>query len=161
MRVLVKSMVAALFLCVSWTVPAQAGGHHPGLWIKPTASPIYQYDGSGTGEGPTFPATDLRAFVKKCPAGDYEMNATLKQDGVSMDWATTGRGAGEVFCTGSGVELRMGFYGPTLHPGKAKAYFALHKVTCTDGVCTVSERPTVKAWRVVHIPRCSRPVGKI
>ncbi len=157
MRKLLITLTAALVVLAGWT-PAQAT-QGPSIHIKPVTSKIYQYDGSSSGTGPTFPATDVTAVVKHCPAGDYQMSATLRQNGVDMQWATGALGAGDVTCSGAAkMPLAMGFYGASLHPGNAKASFALYTWECTGGVCTLSDTPTVTATRTVHIPghRCHK-----
>jgi len=122
--------------------------------IKAKTSEIYLYDGSPTGTGPSEPATTVSTVVRRCPAGDYFLQATLVQDGVSLPWATTALGAGEAYCSGTRrTPLVMGFYGPDLHPGRATAHFALYRYDCVNGICSVSDIATVEATRTVHIPR--------
>ena len=103
----------------------------PRVVINHTASKIYQYDPSPSGDGTvTQPATNARATFYNCPAGDYQLNATLRQNGTNMAWATSGRGAGEFSCDGTTkrISINWPFTGKSLHAGSAYAVFALNKV---------------------------------
>lgn len=120
------STAASVVLAVVPTGASGTSGDDPSLTLRPRAGAIYQFDGSATGTGPSYPATRVTARMSDCPAGTSVLQAELVQDGVEMNWATSARGAGEVVCTGGeNGTVSMGFYGPTLHPGTAVATFAL------------------------------------
>jgi hypothetical protein len=147
--------LCALLLTLLVAAPAAACPARPSMHVKHVTNGIYQYDGSGDGSGPIFPATHVTAWVKNCPVGDYQMFADLVQGGVSMDWAVGGAlGAGEVVCDGDRwTPIGMDFYGPTLHPGRALATFELHLWVCDAGICSLRDHPTAAATVKVWIPR--------
>jgi len=153
MRKLAVVLVSAMTVFVGWA-PAHAAAA-PRVVINHTASKIYQYDPSPDGTGVKQPATNVRATFYNCPAGDYQLNATLRQNGTTMSWATSGRGAGEFSCDGTTKKITINwpFTGKTLHAGKAHAAFSLNKVVCDDDTCTTQGAPTVRSRHVVHIPR--------
>lgn len=111
--------------------------------VHARAAAMTTFDGSAAGTGPSFPATSVSARLRDCPAGSSVLYAELEQDGVPMGWATTARGAGEIECVGGeDMTVRMGFSGPSLHPGRATATFGLVQ---GDVLFTVT--------RTVRIPR--------
>jgi hypothetical protein len=127
----------------------------PSVHIRWHASTIYQWDASPSQDGSAmYPATNVTAVFVRCPAGDYQLDATLTQSGQQMSWATLGRGAGEITCSGHQRRfvLRWPFAGTSLHPGRAVATFALHRAVCDDGLCTTEPRATVAKRAVVWIP---------
>ncbi|MEO6627231.1 MAG: hypothetical protein ABIP03_01545 [Aquihabitans sp.] len=146
-------ILVSLLAVAAGAAPADAA-RSSSIRIDPRASKIYLYDGSPDGTGPSFPATRVSTVVNRCEAGDYYLDATLTQDGVNLPWATGALGAGEFACDGTSfrTQLSMSFYGPTLHPGRATAHFALRKYECVSGVCYLSDTPTVEATSAVHIP---------
>ena len=139
-------LVSALTLVIASAGLARAAPA-PTAQIKSKTSEIYMYDPSPAGTGEIFyPATRVTTVLKHCPEGEHRLSATLTQDGVSLPWATTAHGAGELFCRGDDRKstITVGFYGPNLHPGTATATFALEDGSGTSTVEEVS--------RVVRIP---------
>ncbi|RKS73860.1 hypothetical protein CLV35_2354 [Motilibacter peucedani] len=154
MRKSVLSTVLAAVLVLAMAGPASASPHAPTLHLKGKTSAIYGFDGSVEGTGPVLPAANVVAEVKNCPQGDWMLDATLVQDGVSYSWATTALGAGYGEC---GVDeapftVAMGFYGTALHSGRATAHFAIYHYVCSEGICSPEATTTMEDTRVVRIP---------
>ncbi|SCE64775.1 hypothetical protein [Micromonospora mirobrigensis] len=124
--------------------PAVAAGPDTTIRIAHRAGALYPYDPSFDGGGPTYPATSVRGAVRNCPDGSYWLSATLEQDGLPTEWATTARGAGEVICDGGTGVAAMAFYraDPVLHPGRARVWFQLH--SNTDGSVLAEATATVR-----------------
>lgn len=110
-------------------VPAAADAAAPArLKIANSTGAFYQYDGSPTGTGPTYDAVAVHAQLRNCPVGDYILDMSLVQDGVSYPVASTALGSGELYCSGaSTTQLVMGFYGNGLHPGQAKVTITVYR----------------------------------
>lgn len=146
-RTLLVAVAAASAVLLTGAAPAAACG--AAVRIAPRTSTIFDYDGSPDGTGPIQPATTVSAVARRCPAGTYQLDARLVQDGVAMQWATHAKGAGEVFCDGDGpTVVRMDFTGPSLHPGRARATFRLVPSDCDPAGCRV-----LSGVRTVRIPR--------
>ncbi len=155
LSVLFVSLLMSLVAVAAAWAPAQAAAA-PRIAIGHHASKMYMYDPSPSGDGTVKdPATNVTAVFVNCPAGDYQLNATLNQGGNGTYWATQGRGAGEFTCDGTTrrVVLHWAFAGPKLHPGRALAKFALYRAVCADDLCTTESTPTVSSRAVVGIPR--------
>lgn len=154
MRKFAVLMATAMALVVGMA-PAEAAS--PSIQIKYDASPIYQYDASPDGDGSGLqPATNVGLVFWNCPAGEYQFDAVMWQDGRSMSWTGGGLGQGEFYCDGTTqrVTRSWGFTGETLHAGRAWVRVGLRKVVCDDqtGVCTTEDTPTVWSAKFVRIP---------
>ncbi|PWR07877.1 hypothetical protein DKT68_17780 [Micromonospora acroterricola] len=139
------STIAAIVLAVA--PPAAAATPSAHIRIEHRASELYPYDPSYEQQGPDYPATRVWGEVRRCPAGIYNLSASLIQDGLPTVWATSGRGAGEITCDGGTESITMSFYrtDPLLHPGRAIVRFELHDAY---GGTTLTE-----TTRTVRIPR--------
>jgi hypothetical protein len=115
------------------------------LRIEHTTSAFYLYDGSVTGTGPQLDAVTVYAQLRNCPAGDYLLDMSLVQDGVSYPIASTALGVGEVTCTAANTAptVRMGFYGNSLHPGSAQVTATLYRQVDGMPVAAKSSRTVV------------------
>src|SRR5664279_656184 len=92
-------ILAAIGMVAAPTTPAfGAVEHHATLSIATRTSPIYTYAGTFD-TGPFDPATEVSSTLQHCPAGDYQLSATLVQDGVAAGYATgDAMGAWDVTC---------------------------------------------------------------
>jgi hypothetical protein len=146
MRAFLTSTVAA---CAAMVVLAPTADAAPAtqLQIDRNTSAIYQYDPSPAGTGPEYDTVTVHAQLRNCPAGDYLVDVTLVQDGVSYPWATTALGAGELTCTATSTRPKVGmaFYGNGLHPGPAQATITVYRQV--DGMPVLT-----KSSRTVRIP---------
>ncbi|HST48311.1 hypothetical protein [Jatrophihabitans sp.] len=146
MRALLSSSLAA---CAATVMLAPAADAAPAaqLQIERNTSAIYQYDPSPFGDGPLFDTVNVSGQLRNCPAGDYLVDVTLVQNGVSYPWATTALGAGELTCTATNTRPKVGmaFYGNGLHPGTAQATITVYRQV--DGMPVLA-----KTSRTVRIP---------
>jgi len=117
------------------------------LTIEHRTSAIYQYDPSPFGGGPTYDTVIVYTDLKNCPVGNYVLDLTLVQDGVSYPYASSANGVGEFSCTATDSSPRVGisFYGNGLHPGAAEATATVYQQA--DNMPVVA-----KASRTVRIP---------
>jgi hypothetical protein len=122
MRKFLLSTVAACAALFVLT-PTTAANAAPAAQLKLVhkTSAFYQYDPSPFGGGPLYDAVLVYAQLRHCPVGNYLLDMSLVQDGVSYPLASTALGVGEFSCTATdtGLRLRMAFYGNGLHPGTA------------------------------------------
>ena len=129
MRRTMVAVLGAVVLAMTSAWPAGASGPRSAISIAPSTGAIYLYDGSVSGNGPELPAANVTATVRNCPPLGVQLNATLVQDGFSMQWATTANGAGDIQCQNLADAKRfttgMPFTGETLHSGPATAHFWL------------------------------------
>jgi hypothetical protein len=155
MRKLAVLFASALTIAAFGAAPAAQAAAPPRVHIDKHASTIFQYDPSPSGDGTDLdPATTVTAVFVNCPAGQYQLRATLKQHGQSMYWATQGRGSDEFSCDGTTKRIRLpwAFAGDTLRAGKARAAFALYRAVCEDDLCSTDENPTLSGHALVRIP---------
>jgi hypothetical protein len=146
MRALLSSTVAA---CAAMLVlaPSTSAAPRAQLAIEPHTGAIYQYDPSPNGTGPLYDTVSAHARLRNCPAGYYVLSMTLVQDGVSYPWASSALGAGEITCTATDSQPRVGmsFYGNGLHPGTAVVTMTVYKQA--DGMPVLAQ-----STRTVRIP---------
>jgi hypothetical protein len=81
----------------------------------------------------------VAAQLRNCPAGNYLLEMTLVQDGVSYPLASSALGVGEFSCTAtaSRPQLSMAFYGNGLHPGTARVTATVYRQV--DGMPVVAK----------------------
>src|SRR4051794_775398 len=98
MRAFLSSTVAA---CAALLVLAPTAGAAPAAQfrIEQNTGAIYQYDPSPLGDGPLYDTVAVNTQLRHCPAGNYLLEMTLVQDGVSYPLASTALGVGEFSCT--------------------------------------------------------------
>jgi hypothetical protein len=146
MRRLLSAMIAA---CLAMLVAPAAADAKPAprFKIEHSTSAFYLYDGSPLGTGPELDAVAVSAQLRDCPVGNYYLDMSFVQDGVSYPIASTALGVGEFSCSATDTAplLRMGFYGNSLHPGIAL-------VTATVYVEVDGMPVLVKSSRTVRIP---------
>jgi hypothetical protein len=120
MRAFLSGVVAA---CAAMLVLAPTASAAPaaGLKVVHKTSAIYQYDPSPVGNGPLYDTVIAYVQLRHCPAGNYLLDMSLVQDGVSYPYASSALGVGEFSCTATDAGPRLGvsFYGNGLHPGTA------------------------------------------
>ena len=130
MRTFLSSTLAA---CAALLVlgPATTAGAAPAtqLRIEHATSAIYQYDPSPVGNGTLYDTVTAYTQLRHCPVGNYVLEMTLVQDGVSYPLASTALGVGEFSCTATASQPRLGmaFYGNGLHPGTALARVTVYR----------------------------------
>ncbi|SIN38219.1 hypothetical protein [Micromonospora cremea] len=147
MRRISLAMLTIAAIVLSVAPPAAAATPSTRITIEHRASELYPYDPTYEQEGPDYPATRVWGELRRCPAGVYNLSASLHQDGLPTVWATSGRGAGEITCDGGTESLSMSFYrtDPVLHSGRATVRFELHDAYVGT---TLTE-----TTRTVRIPR--------
>jgi len=129
MRVLLSSTVAACAaMLVLTSTTAASAAPSTSLKIEPKTSAIYQYDPSPVGGGPLYDTVTAYVQLRHCPAGNYLLDMSLVQDGVSYPLASSALGVGEFSCTAADPAPRLGiaFYGNGLHPGSATVTVGAH-----------------------------------
>jgi hypothetical protein len=134
MRVLLSSTVAACaaVLVLSTATEASATSAAKAKPVKVRivhkTSAIYQYDPSPVGGGPTYDTVIAYVQLRHCPAGNYLLDMSFVQDGVSYPYASSALGVGEFSCTATDSAPRLGvsFYGNGLHPGTATVTVSAH-----------------------------------
>lgn len=145
MRAFLPSTVAACAAMVVLAPTASAAGAQ--LQIDRNTGAIYQYDPSPFGGGPLYDTVRVSGQLRNCPPGDYLVDVSLVQDGVSYPWATTALGAGELTCTATATRPKIGmaFYGNGLHPGTAQVTITVYRQA--DGMPVLAQ-----SSRTVRIP---------
>ena len=129
MRVLLSSTVAACAaMVVLTTTTAAEAAPAAKLRIVHRTSAIYQYDPSPVGPGPLYDTVIAYVQLRHCPVGNYLLDMSLVQDGVSYPYASSALGVGEFSCTATDTAPRLGvsFYGNGLHPGAATVTVSAH-----------------------------------
>lgn len=129
MRAFLSSAVAAS-AAILVLAPTAANAAPPvGLKIDHKTSAIYQYDPSPVGTGPGYDTVVVYTQLRNCPVGNYLLDMTLVQDGVSYPLASSANGVGEFSCTATNAQPRVGiaFYGNGLHPGTARATVTVYR----------------------------------
>jgi hypothetical protein len=120
MRALLSSTVAA---CAAMLVLAPSASAAPAaqLVIEHNTGTIYQYDPSPVGTGPDYDTVVVNTQLRSCPVGNYLLEMTLVQNGISYPLASSALGVGEFSCTATNTrpQVGMAFYGNSLHPGTA------------------------------------------
>ena len=121
MRVLLSSTVAACAAVLVLTTTDASAAPAATAKIVHRTSAIYQYDPSPFGGGPTYDTVIAYVQLRHCPVGNYLLDMTFTQDGVSYPYASSALGVGEFSCTATEHAPRLGiaFYGNGLHPGTA------------------------------------------
>jgi hypothetical protein len=116
---------AMLVLTTSTAAGAQPAAK---LRVVHETSAIYQYDPSPFGGGPTYDTVTAYVQLRHCPVGNYLLDMSLVQDGVSYPYASSALGVGEFSCTATDTGSRLGiaFYGNGLHPGTATVTVSAH-----------------------------------
>jgi hypothetical protein len=147
MRKFLSSAAAAcvaVLLLASTAANAEAAARFK---IDRNTSAFYLYDGSVSGTGPQLDAVTVYAQLRDCPAGNYYLQMSLVQDGVSYPVASTALGVGEFSCTATerAPRLRMSFYGNGLYPGPAQVIASVY--VQADGMPVL-----VQSTRTVRIP---------
>jgi hypothetical protein len=141
MRAFLSSTVAA---CAAMLVLAPAASAAPAaqLTIGRTTGAIFQYDPSPTGTGPEYDTVAVSSQLRNCPVGNYLLEMTLVQDGVSYPLASSALGVGEFSCTATSTrpQLSMAFYGNALHPGSALVTATVYRQVDGMPVLTQSSR---------------------
>lgn len=113
-------IVASAALLVLTTTDASAAPAATATIVHRTSA-IYQYDPSPFGGGSTYDTVIAYVQLRHCPVGNYLLDMTFTQDGVSYPYASSALGVGEFSCTATDHAPRLGiaFYGNGLHPGTA------------------------------------------
>ncbi|MBM0235131.1 hypothetical protein JNW91_27030 [Micromonospora sp. STR1_7] len=121
------AVLATAALVLGIGAPATAATARTTITIDRHASALFPFEPPYGDPGVTYPATQVTATARHCPAGVVLMSASLVQDGLPTLWATSGHGAGEIVCDGGTVDLGMAFarIAPAVHPGRATAHFSL------------------------------------
>lgn len=129
MRAFLASTVAASAAILVLAPTAVNAAPATGLKIDHKTSAIYQYDPSPVGDGPGYDTVTVYTQLSNCPVGNYVLNMTLVQDGVSYPLASSANGVGEFSCTATDAQPRVGiaFYGNGLHPGAALATVTVYR----------------------------------
>src|SRR3954453_7109437 len=120
MRAFLLSTVAACAVMLM-LAPTASAAPAASLKVVPKTGAIYQYDPSPFGGGPLYDTVNVNAQLRNCLVGDYLLDMSLVQNGVSYPLASTANGVGEFSCTAANnhPQLGMAFYGNGLHPGTA------------------------------------------
>jgi hypothetical protein len=147
MRAFLSSAVAASAAVLLLAPTAANAAPSARLKIEQNTGAIYQYDPSPNGTGPLYDTVSAHARLRNCPAGYYVLSMTLVQDGVSYPWASSALGAGEITCTATNSQPRVGmsFYGNGLHPGTAVVTMTIYAQA--DGMPVLAQ-----SSRTVRIP---------
>jgi hypothetical protein len=129
MRAFLSSAVAASAVILSLAPTAANAATAAGLKIDHRTSAIYQYDPSPVGDGPGYDTVTVYTQLRNCPVGNYVLEMSLVQDGVSYPLASSANGVGEFSCTATNAQPRvdMAFYGNGLHPGTALARVTVYR----------------------------------
>jgi hypothetical protein len=127
-KFLLSTVAACAALFVLTPTVAASAAPAAKIRVMHKTSAIYQYDPSPVGGGPTYDTVIAYVQFSHCPVGNYLLDMTFTQDGVSYPYASSALGVGEFSCTATDSRPRIGvsFYGNGLHPGTAQVVATAH-----------------------------------
>jgi len=142
MRAFLSSTLAACAALLVLTPATANAGPATRLTIERNTGAIYQYDPSPIGSGVLYDTVTVYTQLRNCAAGNYLLQMTLVQDGVSYPLASTALGVGEFSCTATDAHplVGMAFYGNGLHPGTALVTATVYREVDGMPVLTQSSR---------------------